>query len=743
MISKIKKIKNLGLFSNYTWDSSLSDFSRYNLFYGWNGSGKSTLSKFFDSLELGRSTDFNTLEYEIECDTGNFKENTPFNRKVRVFNQDYIQKNVQLVSGKANSIFILGEENKEIAEQIEADEKTLREQEQQKATKENEKIRKENEKGNKFTEVAKIIGANFAGSSTRNYRKPDAEKDFVSITTTKVLSEEEVAKQQAIIKQEQKDKINEISFGLDLDLTPLCTVIGLISFETVEINVIEKLTKNPNISEWVEAGLGLHTHDSILCEFCGSDMPEGRITKLLGHFNEADKKLKSKIDAKILELQQNIQLIKNTQIPNKAQFYTDLQGAFISRLISYNQEKDNFCEELSALIEALNLKKQKTTESIQFTRSLNNNFQSALSNLSDVIKQHNQKTDNFQIEKDSAVELIKVHYLSEIHPQIQTLNIEIEACDKEIGRLQDGNVEEAFLGITQLRKNISENKGKISSEHKACDSINQQLQTFLGRNEIVFEVSSEGGYVLKRNGVIASNLSEGEKTAVAFVYFVVHLMDQDFQLADGVVVIDDPISSLDSNSLFQAFAFLKNAVKDAKQVFILTHNFNFLKILLNWLKDRHISKNSKFYMIKNQYLEDGTRSALISLLDGALRDHESEYHYLFKVLYTFQTDGSIESVYHIPNIARKVLDTFLMFRVPNGEKSFKKLEKLMFDENKKTAIYKFTNDQSHITGDGFDPSLVPETQKNVQYLLEMMQATFKDHYDILEEQFRTQQASNS
>jgi hypothetical protein len=147
-------------------------------------------------------------------------------------------------------------------------------------------------------------------------------------------------------------------------------------------------------------------------------------------------------------------------------------------------------------------------------------------------------------------------------------------------------------------------------------------------------------------------------------------------------------------------------------------------------------------MIKNQYSATTGRTAFISELDKELKDHESEYHYLFKVLYTFETDGSIASVYHIPNVARKVLDTFLMFRVPNGENSYKKMEKLVFDEDKKTAIYKFTNDQSHITGDGFDPSLVPEAQKNIQYLLEMMKAVFPEHYQILEEQFSNTATQN-
>ena len=735
MIKKLKKIKNLGLFSDYAWDSNLSDFDKYNLFYGWNGSGKTTLSKLFACLEDGNSLEFPDLEYDIEHEGGTVKERSQFNTKIRVFNQDYIQKNVQLVSGKVNPIFILGEENKEVADKIKIDEETLVNLESQKSIKETEKTRKESDKANKFTEVAKVIGANLVGSSTRNYRKPDAEKDFESIAEKKILSADEVTKQQSVIKQEQKDKIAKINLVSGLNLSGVYDEVIGICKETVEINVISRLVENQEISAWVEHGLTLHTKDSERCEFCGSNLPKDRVELLLGHFNEADKKLKEKIDAKITNLQQSIQTTKTIQLPNKAQFYTDLQTLFTSRAIIYNQEKDKYCAELSAMVETLNTKKQKTTEKVTFSRSLNNNFQSSVDSVNEIIEQHNQKSDNFQVEKDKSVELLKTHHLSEIFDEVKTFDLEIKECEKEILKLQYGDESSAIVGIITLKKQISENKNKISSEHKACDTLNIQLQTFLGRNEIAFEVAPEGGYALKRRGVIAKNLSEGEKTAIAFVYFVVHLKDQNFDVANGVIVVDDPISSLDSNSLFQAFAFLKNAVKDASQVFILTHNFNFLKLVLGWLNHRSVRSSSRFYMIKNQYLVTNGRTAFISDLDKELKDHESEYHYLFKVLYTFETDGSIASVYHIPNVARKVLDTFLMFRVPNGENSYKKMEKLVFDENKKTAIYKFTNDQSHITGDGFDPSLVPEAQKNIQYLLEMMKAVFPEHYKILEEQF--------
>ena len=162
----------------------------------------------------------------------------------------------------------------------------------------------------------------------------------------------------------------------------------------------------------------------------------------------------------------------------------------------------------------------------------------------------------------------------------------------------------------------------------------------------------------------------------------------------------------------------------------MTHNFDFLKLLLNWLRYPKRDGGKEYYMIKNQYVE-GNRIATLDVMDELLKNYESEYQYLFKVIYNFESDGTIESVYHIPNLARKLLESFLMMMVPNSNGLYSKIESLDFDENKKTAIYKFTNDLSHIKGKGFDPSLVQESQNNVKYLMEMMKAVFPEHYEIL------------
>ena len=51
MITKISKLKNFGIFYDFSWGSGLPEFKRFNLIYGWNRSGKTTISRVFESCE--------------------------------------------------------------------------------------------------------------------------------------------------------------------------------------------------------------------------------------------------------------------------------------------------------------------------------------------------------------------------------------------------------------------------------------------------------------------------------------------------------------------------------------------------------------------------------------------------------------------------------------------------------------------------------------------------------------------
>jgi wobble nucleotide-excising tRNase len=746
MLTKLKKIKKLGIFSDFTWGTSLQTFGRYNLIYGWNGSGKSTLANLFAGLPVGSVANCSNLEYEIETADGTIVKNSqPFPTKIRVFNRDYVANNVHTISGKAKPILILGEENKKITDEIAAYEMALAAKRGQKKKLEEEGGAAAVRKDKIFSDIAKTIGLNTSGLATRNYRKPDAEKDFAALAGKTQLDDADVVANVLELKQQEKPDVDEIatpslSFG-DEEKKTLSNFLDAVTVrgeslcgQTVESKLVERLRQNADIAQWVERGITLHkTHASKTCEFCDQTLPSERMDALTAHFNEADKKLKKEIEGLLKMLAEAEQSIRKLQLPDKANLYDELQGNYQSATEQFTLAKAALLERIDLYRASMDAKKAKTTESVPLEVGLDGgDLVAGLDAANAAIKKHNEKTANFTPVKDVARKKLETHYLGTIYDEVKDLEKKIADNKLEIDKINDGNKEVAGdVGIIALIERITTNRAKISSSHKGCQEINSALKTFLGRDELQFEVEKEG-YVLMRGKKFAENLSEGEKTAIGFVHFVIHLKDQNFDPTNGIVVVDDPVSSLDSNSIFQAFSFLKNSVKDAQQVFLLSHNFDFLRLLINWVS--HQPKLQRgYYMIKNSFDASGDRSASLDSLDKLLQEHESEYHYLFKLLHTFQSDGTIESVYNVPNIARKVLDTFLMFRVPSSERNYVKMEALKphFDENKLTAIYKFTNDQSHITGKVFDPSLVAETQKNVKYLMEMIEAVFPEHYNIL------------
>jgi wobble nucleotide-excising tRNase len=750
MIEKINKIKNLGLvFSNYTWKNDLPSFKKFNLIYGWNGSGKTTFSRLFDYINNPSSTN---LEYEIQFSDGNkYKQADDFPVKIRIFNQDYIQNNIKILEGKANSISILlGEASKESVEQIENDRKLLNGDPdlpdelgkvslRLKLSKDKERTVKERD--GKFTEIAKTIGAAIGGSSLRDYRKPQAEKDFSPITEKAELSQEDLAKYSLSAKQDSLLAINRLilkDIDSEEESNPMTLLVKIeekavvLLKKTVDSEVIARLSANSDIADWVEQGINLHAkHSTDICEYCQQKIPQSRIEQFARYFNEEDRKLKVELNDLVEELKKIYSAIQTVQIPDKARFYTNLQNQFDSKKASFEEAKQSILIEITALAEELKSKKSKTTEIITLkTKPDSKSLSMSLDGLNDIIDIHNKTTSDFNEIRMDSVNKLKQHYLS-------TIFDEIKVYDKEISNLSQ-SIEQLNSEISEIQNRININAAKISSQHKACDVINEKLEVFLGHKELNFTPHTEAGavtgYNIMRGSKPANHLSEGERTAIAFVYFVVHLGDQDFKVDDGIVVIDDPISSLDSNSLYQAFSFLKNAVKNGKQVFVLTHSFDFLKLLLNWR--RSAQGGTGYYMIKNEFSND-TRSAFIDKMDKELCNYESEYHYLFKLLKQLRDDqdDSISKAYSVPNIARKVWETFLMFRVPNGANFYKKMDELKeagYDEQKLDAIYKFTNNQSHITGGGFDPALVPETKKVINELFEMMEEISPDHFNIID-----------
>lgn len=733
ILKKITKLKNLGVYTDFNW-SNLPDFKQYNVIYGWNGTGKTTLSKMLSATNSGSHPEYPLLEYSIEDSDGNsYTQGVEFPVKIKVFNSEFISNNVDFnkLSSKTITV-VLGEENKEILNLIESDEKKLNEVKTEITKSSTAKRTKETAQGIAFTDIARTISQGTQGAIVRNYNKTNAEMTFKALVNKELLSEDDLLLVSKSVSQEIKEKLNHLSLGSAAhNLESIITSAKSVLAKTVEVAVIDRLKENPDISNWVETGLAIHkAHNSKTCEFCGQDLISDKLKKLTNHFNEADAKLKADVDALGNELRQLYSSIDSLSTVDKANLYKEYQDNYWTSCDDFTKKKELVLKAITEFGKLVNSKKAHTTEKLSIAQVPSfEELAKSIERLNSFISEHNKKTDSFDEHLKIDSQKIEKHYLSTIYDSVKKIEAEIVELTEKLKILNDGEE-----GKTALEARIAENRAKISSSHKACGMLNEDIKKFLGHDEITFNVNQdETGYDILRNNNPAKNLSEGEKTAIAFVFFITHIKEDGFDPKTGIIVVDDPVSSLDSNSQFQAFSFLKEATKDAAQLFLLTHNFEFLKLVMYWV-GYNKSKRS-LYMIKNSYsIANGKRiGASIDKLDTALEKYESEYHYLFNLVYNYKDDGTIENAYKMPNVARKLLDSFLMFRVPKNVDTYTRLQELNFDTQKKSAIYKFANDQSHITGAGFDPSLVPETQKCLKYLRELIEATFPEHYKYLVE----------
>lgn len=744
MIRYFDKIENLGVFAKYAKPPDMVPFAKFNLIYGLNGSGKTTLSRFFHDLNTGTAAGFTDLKYKISTEEGPFTQGKAYTRSIRVFNSEYVEANIGELEGTLNPIFVIGEENKTLVGIVEDDEKALQKSESSHAAKLAERGQLDKRRGKIFTEIASEITEHTTGTKTRTYRKNNAEAAFAALTDPKVLSTEDLATASKSMKQPAMDKQKPISFGnVDLRISNQSDVPYFTALQALEKYIseivqtsatsiaIQRLVKNPEIARWVEQGVSIHDHtNGDTCEYCQQAIPRERTQALASHFNDSDRKLKEELEQSLQDLEAMRQNLQRFAPPAKSSFYAELQEPFSTAKEQFASLKLSLLNHLVELSKILNTKLASRTESykVELPEFDTKPHLDALQVANDLIDQHNAQTDKFDQRLQATRNKIEKHFLSRIVKQVADVDVEIEAVDATIKLLTDGDTDKGILGIEALTKRIAENRLKIANSHQAAEDLSKKLASFLGRDDLRFEPEGEG-YRIMRFGRAAKRLSEGEKTAITFLYFVVGLQDRDFDLAEGIVVIDDPISSLDSSSVYQAFSFLKNAVRDARQIFLLTHNFEFLKLLLDWIS--RAKKTDKTCWMLHCTTTGGTqRETELKPLDKILLENKNEFTYLFKILTEFESDGTVSNAYPIPNIARKVLETFLE-QHSTGNSFYRKLENLKYDETKKSALYKYTNDLSHPTLSGLDPALVGETQTNVKHLLEMIEAVAPVHHQAL------------
>lgn len=746
-ITRISRIKGHRIFRDFSWPTDLHEFGRFNLIFGWNGSGKSTLATLFQNLEKRTAITEGSIEFTINGNAvaGSTLSTAAGLPVVRVFTRDVVNASVFAAGSPLAPIYFFGEGNVENEKRLEEFKAERTKSEVEHANAQRGKQSKDKELEQFCTDQAKSIkdlltapGSPYNNYDRRTFRtKCDVlnKGDYSS----KLLSDEEKGRLMQQKGAQAKPRVELISDVVPR-LADLTHDIKALLRKTVISQVIDSLVALPKVAAWVQEGLELHPHDAgpVDCQFCGNALSPERLQALEAHFNDQYNRFIQELDETNSKVTASLRSVNSIQLPDPAKLYDHLAPSYQEIQGEWNKSLDELRGVFLSLEAALKAKRDKPFESLDLDSLIVGKDNDAdkvsreqLGRLDHFIEQHNQHTQDFQQTVDSARKSLEECFVAEAMTRFNGI---LTAAQNEEARVRSADAK-----VRQLKQEISALERTLIEHLTPADELNAELRSFLGRADITLAVK-DTGYTITRQGQPASNLSEGEKTAIAFLYFLKSLQDKSIKIEESVVVIDDPISSLDSNALFSAFGYMKLRTKDVRQLFILTHSFSFFGQVKNWF---HHMKNQKkpdvtkrptrFFMLTRNLSPAGSASC-ITALPKLLEEHESDYHYLFKRIHeAAHHEGELDDAYPLPNLARRLVETFLTFRYPSVTGDLvKKFDLVSFDEGKKVRILRFLNVFSHdkqIGAAEHDVSLLGEAKPVLVQVLELIKAEDERHFE--------------
>ncbi len=734
MIKRIEFITQFGIFRDFRWNDTLPEFAKLNLIYGWNYSGKTTLSRIFQALEHKKlSAEYSAARFQLLTEDGSQVSSADLSASpvVRVFNRDYVEANF---SGdySAPSIFIVGEENIALRKQIE--QLTKRRARVERIARDFSEKQKAitNELDKLGTDKARDI-RNLLGDP--RFERPKLNQRIGEVRHNPaiyILADDDVSARLSTLKNgDQFYNVSPVSGTLP-DFVLLAGEVNELLNQTALQRAIERLKQNREVESWVRQGLLLHK-DASTCEFCGGALTTARLEELHGHFSEEYENLVKEIEDKIRQVN-TISL--NPVVPDEMRILPEFRQSFsqiTSQLCDWIQWATALRDQL---IDALKQKQVAIERQSKWEGDLRRADQGRqlIETLNQIIEQHNHKVSQIDKAKDEAKAALERHYAARhfLENGIEQKKAEILRISRRLDRTKEI--------LTRIESQIQKIEQRIKESSVGATKLNDLLRHLLPSNNIEVVSVGDDQFQFHRDDRIATHLSDGEKTAVTFAYFLTSLEAKGATLRDTIVFIDDPVSSLDSNHIYAAYALIVERLENSRQLFVSTHNaelFNLLKS--KWLDERDGGRNKKdtrAYHVWRSVSPIGKPQAELLNLPPLLRQFKSEYEFIFSQLYNFAktTSPSLHEAFTAPNLLRKFLEAYLGFRKPSVRSWSNKLELLLDSPDQRREIQKFADDASHLQALGRSlqhPDFVPNAQRCVKMVLDAIARKDRDHYESL------------
>lgn len=540
MIEKIQ-ISNVASYTN----STILELSKSNFVYGANGSGKTTISRI---IATPSSYSYCTI---------NWQSGIPL--KTIVYNSDFVRDNFsqsEIVKG----VFTLGENRVEIEKQI-ADAKAEIDKINLKIASKNfllsEKRIELDQKESEFLEVFwktedkyddsfKNILTGYRNSKQKFKEKVKSEFQARK-SNSKPINIDELKSQYKSIFNSDRRLIARISV-INIDFSrheqnPILPKKIIGSQDVAISNLIQEL----NNSDWVKQGQYYLAQSNNQCPFCQQQISNDLDEKLKKYFDKTFEQDISALESLINSYNNSYQQLKNDIQSLNSPFLNNQEIEIRLSKLDYIFDKN---------ITELNNKKLQPSISISLESVIDiiKEINEVINYANQEIDSHNSIINNIEQEKDNLTNLFWDFLIQEMKLDIERYYSETSSINQAIKGLTVALSNEQQR-MSEQNTLLNKLEREITSIKPTADAINRLLKSFGFTSFSLKTTEDEKNYrIIRENGVSASEtLSEGEKTFITFLYFYQLIKGSHTQSGinqNCVIVIDDPISSLDNDVLF-------------------------------------------------------------------------------------------------------------------------------------------------------------------------------------------------
>lgn len=733
MITKII-LKNAATYGEE--ETVIDSLKKINFFYGGNGSGKTTITKVISDVS-------NYPDCNIE-----WKNNRPL--KTIVFNEDFVKENFSQPDS-LKGIFTLGADAKETENKIQTKKteidtftKKIDALKQTLTLKLTEKEQEENSFKTKCWNIKKKYDEEFKDTftGTRNSEEKFKKKiiEEFSNNTDELRDFEYLRNHSQIVFKKDLQKIDNVDlFAVDVfeDIEKNeITKIKIIGKQDVDIaKMIHKLQNH----DWVKQGKPFYdkNYDEVsntyICPFCQRPTDENFRKQLEDYFDEtylenmdslenlitSYKEMETRVIDYLKELSEN----KNDYIINKAQVIEDKKQIILQTIKNNMQllEKKGNNPSISVELEAV-------TDKIESVNKI-------IVSVNKEIDEHNAITENQEEEQEKLKSLVWKYITNELQTDYDNYISNISDIEKATRSLEY-NIRKNEIKINGIKKDIGVLEKQIKSIKPTIDSINKILSSSGFYNFFLKPTEDEKHYIIVRpdGSTAKKTLSEGERSFIVFLYFF-HLLEgvlnvEDNINEDRIVIIDDPVSSLDSEVLFivstlikQILVNVRNDKGSIKQIFVLTHNTYFFKeVSFISSSDSNQRRNDTIYFIVRKI---GGLSKIDNYKSNPIK---TTYHLLWQEL----KKNDIDCV-TLQNSMRRIIEYY--FKILGGLDDDKIIDSFSNKEEKIIcrSLLSWINEGSHEVFDDINFSLTVENKELYKQVFKRIFEIEKqiNHYNLM------------